>query len=76
MVVKGWLINSLEMRFRGSFIRNPTAKDIWKVVATTFYDGNDASQVLALNRKVSRTKQFGRSLEEYYYELRNLWQKN
>ncbi|XP_078150031.1 uncharacterized protein LOC144545316 [Carex rostrata] len=74
-IVKGWLINSLETRLRGSFIRNPTARDVWKAVATTFYDGNDAAQVLALNRKVFRTKQIGRSVEEYYNELQGLWQE-
>jgi hypothetical protein len=44
-VVKGWLINSLETRLRGSFIRNPRAKDVWDAVATIFYDGNDTAQV-------------------------------
>jgi hypothetical protein len=68
------LINSLETRLRGSFIRYPIAKDVWKAVATTFYDGNDAAQVLALNKKVFRTKQVGRSVEEYYNELQGLWQ--
>ena len=29
-IVKGWLINSLEIKLRGSFIRYPTAKGVWE----------------------------------------------
>jgi gag-polypeptide of LTR copia-type len=74
-IVKSWLINSLETQLRGSFIRYPTAKDVWNAITTTFYDGNDAAQVFALNRKVSRVKQVGKTVEEYYNELQGLWQE-
>lgn len=63
VIVKGWLINSLEPRLRGSYIRHPMARDVWKAIATTFYDGCDEAQVFALNRQVSHLKQGGRAIE-------------
>lgn len=41
--VKGWLINSMNPALIGNFIRFPTAKSVWDSVATTFFDGTDAS---------------------------------
>ncbi|XP_078175704.1 putative disease resistance RPP13-like protein 1 [Carex rostrata] len=49
--------------------------ELYVKVATTFYDGNDAAQVVALNRRVSRIKQMGKTVEEYYNELQELWQE-
>jgi hypothetical protein len=60
------------MKLRGSFIRYPTAKGVWDAVTITFYDDNDAPQVFALNRKVNRVKQMGRTVEEYHNELQEL----
>jgi hypothetical protein len=75
VVVKGWIINSLEPRLRGSYIRYPTARDVWKAIATTYHDGSDEAQVYALNRQVNRVKQGGRAIEEYFDELQGLWQE-
>jgi GAG-pre-integrase domain len=74
-VVKGWLINSLDPRLRANFIRYPTAKEVWDAISTTFYDGHDEVQVYNLNKKVTRLKQSGRMIEEYYNELQGLWQE-
>jgi hypothetical protein len=35
VMVKGWIINSLESRLRGSYIRYPMARDVWKAIAIT-----------------------------------------
>jgi GAG-pre-integrase domain len=75
VVVKGWIINSLEPRLRGSYIRYPTAKDVWKAIATTYYDNNDEAHVYALNRQVARVKQDGRPVEAFFDELQGLWQE-
>jgi transposase InsO family protein len=75
VVVKGWIINSLEPRLRGSYIRYPTARDVWRAIATTYHDGSDEAQVYALNRQVSRVKQGGRAIEDYFDELQSLWQE-
>jgi Retrotransposon gag protein len=52
-----------------------TAKDVWKVIATTYYDGSDEAQVYALNQQISRVKQGARAIEEYFDELQGLWQE-
>jgi hypothetical protein len=75
VIIKGWLINSLEPRLRGSYIRYPTARDVWEAIATTFYDGSDEAQNFALNWQVSHLKQGGRAIEEYYDDLQKLWQE-
>ncbi|KAJ0093603.1 hypothetical protein Patl1_26522 [Pistacia atlantica] len=48
-----WLISN--------FIRFPTAKAVWDVIATTYSDGNDTSQVYDLKR--------------YYNGLQSLWRE-
>lgn len=72
-VVKGWICNSLDKNLYGKFLRYPTAKEVWEAIATTFYDGSDAAQVFDLNKKVNRVKQAGRTIEEYYNDLQDLW---
>jgi hypothetical protein len=72
VVVKGWLINSIEPRLRGSYIRYHTARDIWKADTMTYYDGDDEVQVYTLNRQVMCVKQEGRAIEEYFDELQRL----
>jgi gag-polypeptide of LTR copia-type/Retrotransposon gag protein len=72
-VVKGWICNSLDKNLYGKFLRYPTAKEVWEAIATTFYDGSDVAQVYDLNKKVNKIKQTGRTVEEYYNELRDLW---
>ena len=48
---------------------------MWDSLATTFYDGSDAAQVFDLNRRVTRLRQSGKSVEEYYNDLQRLWQE-
>ena len=72
-IVKGWLINSLEPRLIGNFIRFPTAKDVWDAIATTFFDGK--SLVYDLNKRVAKLKQEGGPVEEYYSQLQTLWRE-
>ena len=43
VVVKGWLINSMEPFLIGNFIRYPTTKQVWNSIAITFFDGSDTS---------------------------------
>ena len=43
VVVKEWLINSMESSLIGNFIRYPTTQQVWDVVAITFFDGLDTS---------------------------------
>ncbi|XP_056173921.1 uncharacterized protein LOC130139942 [Syzygium oleosum] len=73
--VKEWLINSMAPALIGNFIRFPTAKSVWDAVATTFFDGTDASQVYDLKRRVARMRQGGGSIEAYYNNLQGLWRE-
>ena len=72
VVVKGWLINSMESSLISNFIRYPTTQQVWDAVAITFFDGLDTSQVYDLKRRVVRTRQDGRSIESYYNNLQGL----
>jgi hypothetical protein len=72
-IVKGWLINSMDLTLIGNFIRFPTAKAVWDAIATTYFDGSDTSQVYELRRRVARLKQAGGSFEKFYTDLQGLW---
>lgn len=72
VIVKGWLINSLELRLRRKYIRHPTTRDVWKALATIYYDGSDETHIFVLNRKVTRLKQEEKIVEEFYDELQTL----
>ena len=48
--VKGWLIGSMDPSLIGNFIRFPTAKQVWDAIATTYFNGSDATQVYELRR--------------------------
>ncbi|XP_021819415.1 uncharacterized protein LOC110761277 [Prunus avium] len=74
-IVKGWLINSMEPRLIGNFIRFPTAKGVWDAIATTYFDGTDTSQVYDLKMRISRMRQGGGSIETYYNDLQGLWRE-
>ena len=73
--VKGWLINSMDPSLIGNFIRFPTAKQVWDAIATTYFDGGDATQIYELRRRVARLRQGGGSLEKYYNDLQGLWRE-
>jgi hypothetical protein len=74
-IVKGWLINSMDLALIGNFIRFPTAKLVWDFIATSFFDGSDTSQVYDLRRRVTRLKQAGGPLEKYFTDLQGLWRE-
>ncbi|KHN45495.1 hypothetical protein glysoja_021570, partial [Glycine soja] len=75
VVVKGWLINSMDLKLVSNFIRFPTAKVVWDSIATTYFDGADTSQVYDLKRRVTRLKEGDRSIETYYNNLQGLWRE-
>ncbi|XP_078166075.1 uncharacterized protein LOC144560701 isoform X2 [Carex rostrata] len=73
--VKAWLIGSMDSALIGNFIRFPCARDVWKAVVVAYFDGKDKTQVYNLRRKVTRLKQSGRPLEEYFNNLQFFWQE-
>ncbi|RVW17557.1 hypothetical protein CK203_083514 [Vitis vinifera] len=74
-IVKGWLINSMDLSLIANFIRFPTAKQVWDFAAITYFDGTDTSQVYDLRCRVTRMKQTGGSIEKYYNDLQGLWRE-
>ncbi|KAL5183797.1 hypothetical protein HKD37_17G047613 [Glycine soja] len=74
-MVKGWFINSMDLKLVSNFIRFPTAKVVWDSIATTYFDGADTSQVYDLKRRVTRLKQGSGSIETYYNNLQGLWRE-
>ena len=73
--VKGWLIGSMDPSLIGNFIRFPMAKQVWDAIATTYFDGSDATQVYELRRRVARLRRGSGFLEKYYYDLQGLWRE-
>lgn len=69
------MINSMEPGLIGNFIRFSTAKEVWDVIATTFFDGTDTSQVYDLKKRVTKMRQNGGSIEAYYNSLQALWRE-
>lgn len=57
------------------FIRLPTAKDIWEVVARTFYDSADETSIVELNQRSFTKRQNGRPLSTYYTKLVAIFQE-
>ena len=74
-IVKGWLINSMDLALINNFIRFPTAKLVWDYVATAYFDGTDTSQVYDLKRQVTKMRKVGGSIEKYYNDLQGLWRE-
>ena len=74
-VVKGWLINTMDSSLVSTFIWYPTAKEVWDAITVTFFNGSDIAQVYELQRRVSRLRQNGGSLEKFYNELQGLWRE-
>ncbi|XP_073112977.1 uncharacterized protein [Elaeis guineensis] len=74
-VVKGWLINSMDPKLIGNYIRFLTTKVAWDAIATTYFDSSDILQVYDLKRNVTRLKQGGGSIEIYYNNLQGLWRE-
>ena len=68
IVIKGWLINTMDSSLVSTFIWYPTAKEVWDAIVVTFFNGSDTVQVYELQRWVSRLRQNGGSLEKFYNE--------
>uniref|UniRef100_A0A2N9G457 Reverse transcriptase Ty1/copia-type domain-containing protein n=1 Tax=Fagus sylvatica TaxID=28930 RepID=A0A2N9G457_FAGSY len=74
-MLMSWLLNSMTPDINASFLRLPTAHDIWDAVAQTYFTGNDASQIYELRRKAHETRQQGKSLASYFSALQTIWQE-
>ena len=74
-IVKGWLINTRDSSLVSTFIFYPTTKKVWDAITVTFFDESDTAQVYELQRRVSRLRQNGGSLEKFYNKLQGLWRE-
>ena len=54
VVVKGWLINTIDSSLVSTFIQYPIMKEAWDAIAIIFFDGSDTAQVYELRRQVSK----------------------
>lgn len=64
VVVKGWLIDSMDPSLIANFIHFPTANQVWDFAATTYFNGTDTSQVCDLRQRATRMKQADGSIEK------------
>ncbi|XP_068667652.1 uncharacterized protein [Aristolochia californica] len=67
--VMGWLLTSMSPDIMKRYIRLCIAREIWKALAKTFYDGSNELQLFSLNQRAFSTKQAGRPLSTYYGDL-------
>jgi hypothetical protein len=74
-MLMSWLLNSMIPNFNASFLKLPSAHDIWDAVAQTYFTGNDASQIYELRHKAHETCQQGKSLASYFSTLQTIWQE-
>lgn len=49
-----WLLKSMTLYISATFLQLPTAHALWDVVAQTYFDGSDASQIPNLGTKDMR----------------------
>lgn len=75
VIVKGWLLGSMELDVMNLFVLLPTAKSIWVAASQTYYEGFDRSVIYDLSRRVIQMKQEGKSVSTYYADLRAIWQE-
>jgi gag-polypeptide of LTR copia-type len=73
--VKNWLLNSIDPKLIGNYVHLNAARDIWKAMAVTYFDGGDMSHFYSLKRKEYQIRQAGNSVENYYSILQGLWRE-
>lgn len=74
-IVKGWIINSMDLTLISNFIRFPTAKMYGMQLLLLILMEKDTSQVHGLTRSVTRMRLAGGSIEEYHNGLQGLWRE-
>jgi gag-polypeptide of LTR copia-type len=55
-LIKDYIIESMDSSLVGNFIVFSTAKEVWNSIQTTFFDGDDLTQIFELKRRVNRVK--------------------
>ncbi|KAL6275541.1 hypothetical protein ACE6H2_019142 [Prunus campanulata] len=73
VVVKSWMLRTMEPSLLNMFHTLPTAKEIWDAVNQMFYDGYDISQLYELRCQATYLKQEGRHVSTYFAELKAIW---
>ncbi|CAL8998462.1 unnamed protein product [Prunus brigantina] len=73
VVVKSWMLRTMEPSLLNMFHTLPTAKEIWDAVNQMFYDGSDISQLYELRCQATHLKQEGRHVSTYFAELKAIW---
>jgi len=64
-----WLINTMEVGMRKTYMYLPTAKDVWDAVKLSYFDIKSFSQIYDLKSKLWNLKQNDRDGTTYYNEL-------
>lgn len=74
VIVRAWLLETMEPHLIWLFIDLPTAHDIGESITKMLFDGADESRCYELRCKATRTKQNGHPINLYFAELKSLWQ--
>jgi Reverse transcriptase (RNA-dependent DNA polymerase)/GAG-pre-integrase domain/Integrase core domain/gag-polypeptide of LTR copia-type len=73
--VKNWLLNAMDPSLIGNYVHLTSAREIWKAIKVTYFDGGDMAHLYALKKKEYRVKQSGVTVEQYYNFLQGLWRE-
>ncbi|KAH6764702.1 hypothetical protein C2S51_015951 [Perilla frutescens var. frutescens] len=68
-----WLVQNIEPHLINSVSKHSTSKAVWDSLALTYGSGTDSLQVYDLHRKSNTMKQEGRTLEEIWAHLQEVW---
>ncbi|XP_071695530.1 uncharacterized protein [Rutidosis leptorrhynchoides] len=71
-MVRGWLVNSMDMELRNSVKYAATARDIWDDLKERF-DKENAQRAYELRRTISSVHQENMTVSAYYTKLRGIW---
>lgn len=74
-MVTAWLVNSMKPSIGKTYMFLPTAKEVWDAVRETYSDLENFSQIFEIKTRLWQMKQEGKTVTEYYTEMKALWQE-
>lgn len=72
-MVCSWLLNSMEVHIRKSYIFIDTAEEVWNSLVQTYSFSGNVAKRFDVNRKIWALVQGDRTLAQYYLELTSFW---
>ncbi|KAH6756426.1 Calcium-dependent lipid-binding family protein [Perilla frutescens var. hirtella] len=68
-----WIVQNIEPNLVNLVSKHSTSKAVWESLALTYGSGADSLQVFDLHRRANSMKQNGKTLEEIWSKLQEVW---